>query len=138
MVGLIWFVQVVHYPMLARLSATDRGSLATLHANLTSLVVAPLMLVEISSAALIAAFALRHGISVPLALSGLALIMLLWLSTFLVQVPLHAKLQAGSSTAGGLLVATNWVRTVAWSLRGFVAAALLLTEVNRHLTGVLP
>ena len=135
MVGLIWFVQVVHYPLLARLPATERGTLANLHANLTSLVVAPMMLVEIASAALIAVIATHHGIRLSLAWAGIALIIALWLSTFLVQVPLHAKLQSGSDTAGASLVMTNWVRTFAWSARGIIAAILLLAAFSSHSSG---
>ncbi len=130
MVGLIWFVQVVHYPLLARLPAAERSSLATLHANLTSLVVAPVMLIEVATAALIAVIAATHGIRLSFAWAGIALLIALWLSTFLVQVPLHAKLQGGSETAGASLVFTNWVRTLAWTLRGIIAAIILLAAVT--------
>ncbi len=41
-----------------------------------------------------------------------------WLATFTLSVPAHDKLQAGGldGVVVGRLVATNWIRTVAWTL----------------------
>jgi hypothetical protein len=42
-----------------------------------------------------------------------------WLSTWVVQIPLHNCLAAGfDSEAHRRLVKTNWMRTAAWTLRG--------------------
>jgi hypothetical protein len=53
MVGLIWFVQVVHYPMLARHAGEGFGEVEREHCNRTGFVAAPLMLVEVMTAALL-------------------------------------------------------------------------------------
>jgi len=132
MCGLIWFVQLVHYPLLARLPAADRRALAAIHANRTTLIVAPIMLVELIASLLLVALPLINGSAVapalrtPLTSLGIGVLAVAWLSTFLVQVPLHSKLQAGSDAAGHALVATNWLRTAAWSARSIIAALLLL------------
>jgi hypothetical protein len=56
-------------------------------------------------------------------LLGLALI-----STVLVQVPLHSRLASGHDQAvAQRLIATNWVRTMAWTGRGVLLAAVLVT-----------
>jgi hypothetical protein len=56
-----------------------------------------------------------------LVLGGLGLTLIIWASTFFVQVPLHDKLAGGfDSDAHRLLVNTNWIRAVAWSLRGII------------------
>jgi hypothetical protein len=54
MCGLIWFVQVVHYPLFARVGGDGSKAYAAEHQRRTTLVVGPLMLVEIATAALIA------------------------------------------------------------------------------------
>jgi hypothetical protein len=52
----------------------------------------------------------------------------IWISTFLVQVPLHRRLSAAwDPVAARRLVQTNWIRAAAWTLRG-VLALLLLAE----------
>jgi len=41
MVGVIWFVQVVHYPLMARVSASEFAAYEREHQNRTTFVVAP-------------------------------------------------------------------------------------------------
>jgi hypothetical protein len=64
------------------------------------------------------------AISSSQAWAGAVLVAAIWLSTALLQVPLHNRLQAAFSQEDARrLVATNWIRTAAWSLR----AALVLS-----------
>jgi hypothetical protein len=57
----------------------------------------------------------------PLPWLGVGLLVVLWVSTWLLQVPRHRDLAAGFETsAHRRLVATNWIRTSAWSLRGLL------------------
>ena len=57
--------------------------------------------------------------------AGLALLAVIWLSTALVQVPLHRRLQGGfDAAAHRRLVRTNWLRTAAWTLRAALALRL--------------
>lgn len=121
MFGLIWFVQVVHYPLFA---LVDDPRFAASHATRTTYVVAPLMLLEICSSAALLRGAWRPSfVSAGEAWLGAALVSMIWLSTAVLQVPLHNHLQAQHSVADARrLVDTNWVRTVAWTIR----AALVL------------
>ena len=50
MTGLIWFVQVVHYPLFARVGEEGFHAYEAAHARATSRVVAPLMLGEVGTA----------------------------------------------------------------------------------------
>lgn len=123
MVGLIWFVQVVHYPLFARVGAESYTAYQTAHMSRTSLVVGPLMLTELAAAVLIffSSWAPR-----PIAIAGLILLAVAWLSTFLLQVPRHATLERGfDPCAAASLVSTNWIRTVAWTARGVLALLML-------------
>jgi hypothetical protein len=53
------------------------------------------------------------------------LVGVVWLSTAVLQVPLHTRLAAGfDPEAITQLVAGNWIRTVAWTLKGLVALYL--------------
>lgn len=120
MVGVIWFVQVVHYPLFG-LTGTEEFP-AYEHANTerTAWVVAPAMLVEGASALLLVWFR-PAGVSMTQAAAGLVLLFVIWLSTAVLLVPAHDQLSRGYSAAvHGTLVQTNWIRTVAWSLRGVV------------------
>ena len=115
MAGVIWIVQLVHYPLFAGVGADGFPRYATDHARLISYVVIPAMLVELTTAVVLAFKPDQLG---PSAYMGLALVLAVWASTFVLQVPLHAKLSAGFEVeAHRALVATNWIRTILWSLR---------------------
>lgn len=119
--GLVWFVQVVHYPLFARVGDQAFPAYEAAHTQRTTRVVAPLMLVEAVTAG-----ALAVAEPGALTLVGLALVVLLWLSTAFVQVPLHRALTAGfAAPVQRRLVATNWARTALWTGRGGIALALL-------------
>ena len=127
MVGLIWFVQIVHYPLMARVGEAQFQAYEHAHTARTTWVVAPLMLAELASAAMLVPLMGREAM--PLTVSGLLALGLIWGSTFLLQVPAHRRLLGGfDARAHRCLVGTNWVRTVLWSLRG-VLSCLLLTMV---------
>lgn len=120
MVGLIWFVQTVHYPLFDSVGADVFRNYSEAHSRLTSWVVGPPMLVEISTALLLL-FARPDGVSGSLAWLGAVLLAVVWLSTAFLQVPRHTQLGSGfDEKAHKSLVLSNWVRTAAWSLRGIV------------------
>lgn len=125
MVGLIWFVQVVHYPLMGGVGRERAPGYALAHQRLTTRVVLPPMLTEAATAVIVAA---RPPAGVPpvLAAAGLAAVAALWASTFLVQVPLHRRLASGFDPADHRrLVATNWARTALWTVRGALALWML-------------
>ncbi|MBX3434135.1 MAG: hypothetical protein KF847_12500 [Pirellulales bacterium] len=125
MAGLIWFVQLVHYPLFARVGAAGFVEYERLHCRRTTWVVAPLMLAELASAAWLA-LAPSSPAPVVVAWLGLALVVALWLSTALVQAPLHGRLSQGyDDRTAQKLTTSNWFRTLAWSVRGIVALACL-------------
>jgi hypothetical protein len=115
MVGLIWTVQVVHYPLFAQIGQTAFESYHRRHTTQITWVVAPLMLTELCTAAWLVFLGERdQRLLVSLLPLGFN-----WLSTWRVQIPLHAQLSRGfDAQACARLVATNWWRTIAWTLRG--------------------
>ena len=117
MTGLIWFVQIVHYPLMRRVGVEAFAGYAGAHARLTSWVVGPPMLIE-AATSLTMVFRPPVGVSAGLAWSGLALVAAIWISTATLQVPQHRRLATGfEPSAHRSLVLTNWIRVLAWSLR---------------------
>ena len=132
MCGLIWFVQVVHYPLFARVAGDSSAGFADENQARTGPVVIPFMLVEGLTAAIIA-WSPPPGVPRALAIAGLAAVIAIWLSTACVQMPLHARLsrEGHSLTAVAALVRSNWMRTLLWSLRAVIAAWMLVAAA-RH------
>jgi uncharacterized membrane protein len=123
MTGLIWFVQVVHYPLFARVGAAQFGTYERMHQQYTGYVVVPGMLLELATAVFLAVYARPAHMTATVAWVALGLLVVAWLSTFLLQVPQHQLLADGFNAASHeRLVGSNWVRTAAWSGR----ACLLL------------
>ena len=119
MTGIIWFVQVVHYPLFARVSPQNFAVYEAQHATRTGWVVAPLMCLELAAALAFLLPRFRPAV-VPVheAWLGAFLVVVIWLSTGLIQVPLHNRLGAGYDAAViARLVATNWIRTCSWTIR---------------------
>ena len=120
MTGVIWFVQVVHYPLFASVGGSEFSAYERQHTDSTTWVVGPPMLVEAVTALLLFWFR-PAGVSTWLLSLGLALLAVIWMSTAFLQVPCHELLsEQFNATVQQRLVATNWVRTVAWSLRSLV------------------
>jgi hypothetical protein len=130
MVGLIWFVQVVHYPLMERVGEEEFCRYEREHQRRTTMVVAPLMLTEAGTALLL--LWIRPS-SVPFApgLVGLILLAVVWLSTYLWQVPIHRQLAVEYQVdLIRRLVRSNWLRTVAWSARGVVMVWMATTRFS--------
>lgn len=123
MVGLIWFVQLVHYPLMSRVGLDAYPDYQRAHQSLTSLAVGPAMLVELIASLGLVVLGPRD----PLRWLGFGAVIALWASTALVQMPLHATLADGfDPTTHARLVSTNWLRTGLWSLRGALALWLIV------------
>jgi hypothetical protein len=126
MVGLIWFVQIVHYPLFAGVGSDRFEEYEAAHRRQTSFVVGPLMAIEGLAAVVLAVWP-PAGLGWLLPLAGLALLGVIHASTLLLQVPQHASLLEGyDHRRVQRLVRTNWVRTTGWSLRAVLAIAMVV------------
>lgn len=125
MVGLIWLIQQVHYPLFASVGAEHFRDYEVAHTRRITPVVGVAMLTEAATGA--ALVFTPVGAAHPYVLGGsLALLALIWLSTAFLQVPMHTQLSAGFDAASHrFLVRSNWLRTVAWSARGVLVLYLL-------------
>ncbi|MEZ4370030.1 MAG: hypothetical protein R3B07_04365 [Polyangiaceae bacterium] len=125
LLGLIWFVQLVHYPLLGRVGSPSFAEYEVEHVTRTGWIAAPLMLLELGS--LLGLLWLRPpGVPATWLWLNLALLGIIWVSTFLVQVPCHNALTSGfDPVVHQRLVSSNWIRTVGWSVRGLLVFWLL-------------
>ncbi len=120
--GLIWVIQVVHYPLFAAVGRSEFAAYEASHTRLITLVVGPVMLLELATSVLLL---VMRPAAVPLwaAATGVTLVAIIWLSTIALQVPAHGRLAQGFvPDAHAMLVHTNWIRTVAWTLHGMLCA----------------
>ena len=129
MIGVIWTVQIVHYPLFAGVGEAGWGAYEAQHQQRITWVVGPTMLVELVTAVWLV-IARPPGIPPWALILGAVLVGVIWASTAFVQVPLHNALGGRfDPSAHARLVATNWLRTLAWTVRG----GLVLWVVHRLL-----
>jgi len=126
MAGLIWFVQLVQYPLFLFVGTAEFALYEREHTRRVTWLVAPLMGIEALTA--IVLVILGTGITMRVAASvGLLLVVAIWASTAFVQVPCHKKLSTGFDlSTARRLVTTNWLRTLAWTARAGVAMFMLV------------
>ena len=126
MCGVIWMVQLVHYPLLNRVGEINFPAYAKRHAQRTTLVVGPPMLME-AATSVISLYQPLPGVPKRLWLGGILLVIVVWWCTAMLSVPQHRILQKGfNEKSYRLLVGTNWIRTVAWSLRSIIILSAFL------------
>ena len=125
LVGLIWTIQLVHYPLFDGVAPDRFVAYERRHTKRITIVVAPLMLAEVAASAWLL-FDVPAGVPAWWCGAGAAMTLGLWLSTYFLQVPLHGRLGERFDAADHRrLVRTNWLRTVLWTLRGGLALVML-------------
>lgn len=133
MTGVIWLIQLSHYPSFLDIDPARFLNFHDKHNQAMTLIVGPIMVLELATAGLLVLPMTLEGtqtwgevLNWGLILNLLAVI-LLWGFTFLVSVPIHAKLGQGyDQVLIQSLVVTNWWRTALWSFRsvGLLAAVV--------------
>ena len=118
MTGLIWFVQLVHYPMFAKVSHDVFVEYERVHQARTLWAVGPMMLLELAAA--IAMLSVRPpGVPGWVGWVGLGLLLVIDGSTAVFFGQQHGRLSAGfDAELHRQLVDWNWVRTIGWTARG--------------------
>ena len=122
--GLIYFVQHVHYPLMSAVGDKNFDQYHVLHLRKTTHVVLPLMVTELITSFLLISYS-------PLLTLNFFLCLLIWGSTFLIQVPQHQRLSEAVRTKHiENLVRSNWLRTILWTVRSLTLLFILL-EVSQ-------
>ena len=130
MMGLIWVVQIVNYPLFKNVGDKNFVLYHTKHVWRVTCVVAIPMFFEAISSIMLLYYPHPH-IPAQLILYGVALIFVVWLSTLFLLVPQHdALLKSFDIKAYQRINVYNWVRTVAWTLRGVICVIFLINILN--------
>jgi hypothetical protein len=133
MTGVIWFTQIVHYPLFARIPSEVSPAHAEENQRRTSYVVGlPMLLEGLTAVALFASP--PNGVSRWLPFAGGVLLAVVLLSTVALQVPRHAELatplgQDEIYSVVKRLVVSNWIRTIGWSTRTVIAAVIVTQAI---------
>ncbi len=124
--GLIWTVQVVHYPGLALLGQAEFPRYHAAHTRRMGYVAGAPMLLELALAAGLA-WAGRGALPHAAGWWSLGLVAVAWAGTFFVAVPFHNRLAASGYDYIAIdgLTRTNWLRTLAWTARLLLLGGLL-------------
>lgn len=146
MTGLIWLIQLVHYPLFEKVGSAFAKTYHAEHMRRITPLVLPVMLAEVGTGLWWAyeTFRATGDGTQTLLLRGTVvadavLLAMIWLLTMFVQIPDHRKIAEGSvpetdeKFVGGPTVAVrglvrrNWWRTILWSVRlvGLVCLAIL-------------
>jgi hypothetical protein len=119
--GLIWTIQLVHYPLFALVGAREWPRYEAGHQRRITRLVAPLMLANVGLALAV----LAEGPSAPRVLNA-GLATTIFLATGLLFAPMHRRLATHASiSAIRLLVRANWARTAAWTAQVLVAILMI-------------
>ena len=113
MVGVIWVIQLLHYPSFHFIGDQKYIEFQHFHMQRISIIVIPAMLTELASALLLAYF-FESSLTIIL----LALVIGNWAITLIFFTNMHQKLTDGyDHSIVNRLVQINWSRTGLWSLR---------------------
>ena len=115
MVGVIWIIQLVHYPSFHFIELNKYTTFQRFHMSRISYVVIPAMLTELFTLILI--IILMDQVD-PIILASALLLIVIWLMTALFFSGVHQKLTLGyDQVVVEKLVKLNWGRTLLWTLR---------------------
>ena len=132
-VGVIWFMQVLEYPLFAYVGME---AFSTFHAQhnrrLPGVVFAPMLLAFASTATLL--FVRPAPVPAWLAWLGVALVGVVLVSSFTLLIPRHLRLtnEGYSLEVIQELVRFNWLRTAAWTLHALVLLTMLVLTLGRQ------
>lgn len=125
LLGILWFIQLVHYPLFRRIKENfvqyERD-----HLRRTASLLVPIAVVDIALNVMLV-ISLEKGSCIFLISFALAMNIITWLSVFFFQVAEHHSLSDHfSKKIVHKLVKTNWVSTIAWTVKAALIFALIV------------
>lgn len=112
MVVVLWLVQLVIYPSFLRCELIQLVDWHRAYSNRVAWVIIPLMFAQLP---VVGWLTWKEPTNFNIA--ALAALLVCWILTFAVSVPLHRKIDSGDTRAATVerLIRTNWPRTILWS-----------------------
>jgi hypothetical protein len=123
MTGLIWLIQILHYPSYRFIDRLQFSNYQNFHVKNITLVVGPIMLIEVFSGLYLL---LQNNFNLFFSINFIGLL-IIWVSTLIFSVPNHNKLHLGyQESTITQLNHSNWIRTLLWTTRSFLLSYILL------------
>ena len=112
MVVVLWLVQLVIYPSFLRCELIQLVDWHRAYSTRVAWVIIPPMFAQLPVVGW-----LTYKQPNAFNLAALAALLVCWILTFAVSVPLHRKIDSGDTRAATVerLIRTNWPRTILWS-----------------------
>jgi hypothetical protein len=123
--GLIWSVQKIHYPLFHWVEKDKFCDFIRDYQTKISFLLSPLMVLECFFGVLLLTVA-RAGEDRLIAFILFGLLLVIWFSTFCLQIPEHVSLSREFHYKSiRKLIASNWIRTISWTLRSLLLGWLI-------------
>lgn len=117
MTGIIWLIQVLHYPLFLQIQAADFSNFHLKHTKVMGFLVGPVMCIELIVGLSLIILQFNY-----LTLLNFIFVSAIWGCTFFVSVPLHSQLTRNwDPDLIDRLIRTNWPRTALWTLKLILA-----------------
>ena len=127
MTGVIWVIQIVHYPSFHFVEKELYTAFQKFHMNRISIIVIPIMLSELITGLLLL---LDKSSKSSLLITSFVILILIWAITGVFFSKAHNKLIIGyQELVVNQLVVMNWIRTLLWTFR----LLLLIFFIHLHL-----
>lgn len=133
LVGLIWVIQLIQYPLFAKVGAQEFPAYHLEHTERIVLALSIPTLLSLGSSFTLVGVR-PPGIPDWMTWLNLGLCLMFWVVTAIVQIPLHTTLSAGFQEALiKSLVDSNWWRTLIWTLQGILLVVMSGLALNTAL-----
>lgn len=124
MFGLITVTQFVSYPLFSKVKLSNFTFYHYHYTNYISFIAAPAMITELAIAIII-----FLNIQTLLSTLNLLIIVTLFITTFLIQIPIHNKLKSkGNIILFKKLVLSNTIRTILWLAKCITSIIIIAKE----------
>lgn len=129
MTGVIWVIQIVHYPSFHFIEKELYTAFQKFHMNKISIIVIPIMLAELITGMMLF---LDKSSKSPFLIISFVILVLIWLITGVFFSKAHNELIAGyQELVVNQLVAMNWIRTLLWTLRLLLLTYFIYLHFSR-------
>ena len=113
LVSLVLMTQFITYPTFLNIDKDKFSDYHRKYVNNISFIVAPVMLIELSTLSLIAYLSSEF-----LIIKSLFLLLVIWLTTFFIMIPSHNRISKSFNIKEiKSLINYNWIRTILWSFK---------------------
>jgi hypothetical protein len=129
MTGTIWFVQIVHYPLLPNIGMWSFVPYKYASLKATIFLIAVPMLVELVTGIALLAYSYHEAFVKKYLKINALLLFVIWLFSCVIDIALNLTLiyKGQHPTTQTILIVTSWVRTIAWTVRAIILFAIALT-----------